>query len=83
MSEVSMVKKLKENIRKAIVTSDEAIKILGITRARLSQLKKSGKLMPITKNVYSLEDIQNRHNIQESLRKKYYKPKKDKFIKKG
>lgn len=67
---------LKENIIDVIVTSHEAIDILGITRARLCQLNKAGKLIPVKKNLYYLKDIQERQNIQEDLRNKYFRPSK-------
>lgn len=65
----------KKDIKDIIVTSDEVIKILDISRARLSQLKKNGKLIPIKKNLYYLKDVQERKNIQEDLRRKHYKSK--------
>ena len=64
----------REEIKDIIITSSEATKILGITRARLSQLNKAGKLIPIKKNLYYLKDIQERKNIQVGLRLKYYRP---------
>lgn len=66
----------KENIEEIILTSHEVIQILGISKARLSQLKKSGKLTPIKKNLYFLKDVQNRQNMQLTLREKYLRPKK-------
>ena len=64
----------KDNIKELVVTSNEVINILGITRSRLCQLSKSGKIIPIKKNLYYLKDIQERKNIQEGLRDKYYRP---------
>ena len=64
----------KQDIRDLVVTSNEAINILGITRARLSQLNSTGKLTPIKKNLYYFKDIQDRKNIQGELRDKYYRP---------
>lgn len=66
----------KENIEEIILTSHEVIQILGISKARLSQLKKSGKLTPIKKNLYFLKDVQERYSIQSSLREKYFRRNK-------
>ncbi|EMS70572.1 hypothetical protein CTER_3726 [Ruminiclostridium cellobioparum subsp. termitidis CT1112] len=64
-----------EQIKSAIVTSCEVLQILDIKRARLSQLVKSGKLNPIKRNIFLLEDVMNRKSHQEELRIKYYRPK--------
>ncbi|AMA71430.1 helix-turn-helix domain-containing protein [Aneurinibacillus thermoaerophilus] len=42
-------KELKQFIAKEVLSSAEAIEYLGISRARLSQLIKNGKLIPIKK----------------------------------
>lgn len=64
-----------EEIKNSIVTSCEVLKILNITRARLSQLVKSGKLNPIKRNIFLLEEVMNRKSRQEELRIKFYRPK--------
>jgi len=64
-----------DNVKEMIVTSNEVLLILDIKRARLSQLARKGKLVPIKKNLYLLEDVKNRKNDQERLRKLYYRPK--------
>lgn len=61
-------------IRELVLTSKEVTEILDINRSRLSQMAKSGKLMPIKKNVYLLSDVLKRKEQQEELRRKYYRP---------
>jgi predicted XRE-type DNA-binding protein len=61
-------------IRDQVLTSKEVTEVLDIKRARLSQMAKSGKLIPIKKNVYLLSDVLKRKEQQEELRKKYYRP---------
>jgi hypothetical protein len=61
-------------IRDLVLTSKEVTEILDIKRARLSQMAKSGKLIPIKKNVYLLSDVLKRKEQQEELRRKYYRP---------
>ncbi len=63
-------------ISELVLTSKEVTEILDIKRARLSQMVKSGKLMPIKKNVYLLSDVLKRKEQQEELRRKYYRPSK-------
>ncbi len=65
----------KEEIRGLLVTSKEVLEILSITRARLSQLIKKGKLQPVKKNVYLLSDVLERKKVQEGLRIKFYRPR--------
>ena len=66
----------RESISRAVVTSSEVTKILGISRARLSQLVKNNKLKPLKKNLFLREDVIARKTEQEELRKMYYKPKR-------
>ena len=65
----------KEEIKGLVVTSKEVLEILGIKRARLSQLVKKGKIQPVKKNVYLLSEIIERKRIQQELREKYYRPR--------
>ncbi len=65
-------------IKELVLTSKEVTEVLDIKRARLSQMAKSGKLMPIKKNVYLLSDVLMRKEQQEELRRKYYRPSKSK-----
>ena len=63
------------NLKDLLVTSTEVLVILGITKARLSQLAKSGKLAPLKKNIYLLSDVLERKERQEPLREKYWHKK--------
>jgi len=65
----------RDSVKELVATSKEVIEILGISRARLSQLAKNKKLTPIKKNLYMIEDVLSRKASQDSLRKKYYRPK--------
>ena len=67
----------REEIKELLVTSKEVIEILGIKRSRLSQLVKSGKLQPVKKNIYLLSDILERKEMQDDLRNKFYRPKRN------
>jgi DNA-binding Xre family transcriptional regulator len=67
--------KLLASVHDLVVTSKEATQLLGITRARLSQLVKTGKLKPVKKNMYLVVDILERLETQNELRKKYYRPR--------
>jgi predicted XRE-type DNA-binding protein len=63
----------KKSIKDSIVTSKEVLQILDISRSRLSQLVKSGKLTPLKKNLYLLLDVLERKHLQTELREKYYR----------
>ena len=65
-----------ETIKNAVVTSSEVIQILGISRARLSQLVRTDKLIPIKKSMFLLQEVNKRKELQVELRNKYYKTKK-------
>ncbi|MCW3491341.1 hypothetical protein [Dethiobacter alkaliphilus] len=65
-------------LRDNIVTSAEVLQILGISRARLSQLVQKQKLKPIKKSIFLLDDVLLRKKEQEALRKKFYRPKRKK-----
>lgn len=69
---------VRDVIMQNIVTSKEAQIILGISRARLSQLASTKKLNPIKRNLYLLSDVLARKDEQEDLRAKYYRPKREK-----
>ena len=69
-----MEDKNKEIVKEMIVTSNEVLQILDIKRSRLSQLIKHGKLTPVKKSLFLLQDIIERKKMQEELRKKFYRP---------
>ncbi|WP_214483090.1 helix-turn-helix domain-containing protein [Bacillus sp. SM2101] len=58
-----------------VLTTSEAIKILGVTRQRMSQLISSGKLTPVKKlrgdSLFLRVDIEAKKAELEELRKKY------------
>lgn len=62
---------------RGVVTSTEVIEILGISRARLSQLVKKDKLAPLKKNLFLLDDVLKRKIEQNELRQLYYRPRSD------
>jgi len=64
-------------ILETVLTSSEVIKVLGISRTRLSQLVKKGKLVPLKKNLYLLDDVTKRKIEQNELRRIYYRPRSD------
>ncbi|MCM2674114.1 helix-turn-helix domain-containing protein [Alkalicoccobacillus plakortidis] len=62
-------------IQNELLTTNEAMQILGVSRARMNSMQKEGKLTPV-KNVgktvlYLLSDIEERKKEQDILRKKY------------
>ena len=65
----------RNSVLQAVVTSSEVIKILCISRARLSQLVKNNKLTPLKKNLFLMEDVLKRKTEQIELRRLYYRPK--------
>lgn len=54
-----------------IMDSAEVIVYLDITKPRLSDMKKTEKLIPIKKGIYLKEDVEERKREQESLRIKF------------
>lgn len=49
--------KRRNQIRKEILTSKEALEILGFSRARLNQIVKDGRIIPIRSGIYLKDDI--------------------------
>ena len=60
---------------KNLLTTQEALELLGISRVRLSQLVKARKLTPVKRSIFLKEDVLKRKLDQEKLRQKYYRPK--------
>lgn len=58
-----------------VLTTSEAIKILGITRSRMSQLISDGKITPVKKlrgdSLFLRHDIEEKRKELEERRKKY------------
>ncbi|WP_026593013.1 helix-turn-helix domain-containing protein [Bacillus sp. UNC437CL72CviS29] len=62
-------------VRNEVLTAPEAIEILGITRARMSQLIKQGKITPVKKldkvSLFLRVDVEEKRKELETLREKY------------
>lgn len=62
-------------IASEVLTSSEAIELLGITRQRLNQMVKTGKLVPIKElprdRLFLRSDVEERKKELEELRRKY------------
>ena len=56
MSEAEREKR-RNQIRKEIISSKEALEILGFSRARLNQIVKDGRIIPIRSGIYLKDDI--------------------------
>lgn len=68
-------KEVEEFIINEVLTTGEAIELLGITRQNLNSLVKRGKLKPIKElpreKLFLKSDLMQRKKEQEELRKKY------------
>ncbi|WP_238884558.1 helix-turn-helix domain-containing protein [Clostridium sp. YIM B02551] len=53
--------------------SSEVIEYLGISKQRLSDMNRQGKLIAVKKGIYLKEDVEKRKEEQGELREKYYK----------
>ncbi|MCY8973559.1 helix-turn-helix domain-containing protein [Bacillus atrophaeus] len=62
-------------IRREVLTTNEAAELLGVNRARISQLISSGKLNPIKKlsgiSLFLRTDLEEKKKELEVARKKY------------
>ncbi|MCY8947956.1 helix-turn-helix domain-containing protein [Bacillus atrophaeus] len=62
-------------IRREVLTTNEAAELLGVNRARISQLISSGKLNPIKKlsgiSLFLRTDLEEKKKELEASRKKY------------
>ncbi|QOJ82491.1 helix-turn-helix domain-containing protein [Bacillus subtilis] len=62
-------------IRREVLTTNEAAELLGINRARISQLISSGKLNPVKKlrgiSLFLRTDLEEKKKELEAGRKKY------------
>jgi len=63
-------------IEKYIMTPTEVTKYLGISKQRLSDMNRTGKLVAVKKGIYLRQDVEARKAEQDELREKYYRPKK-------
>ncbi|MCY7952152.1 helix-turn-helix domain-containing protein [Bacillus inaquosorum] len=62
-------------IRREVLTTNEAAELLGVKRARISQLIGSGKLIPVKKlsgiSLFLRSDLEEKKKELEAGRKKY------------
>lgn len=57
MSNAEEREKRRNQIREEIISSKEALEILGFSRMRLSQIVSDGRIVPIRKGIYLKADI--------------------------
>ena len=57
MSNAKEREKRRNQIREEIISSKEALEILGFSRARLNQIVKEGRITPIRNGIYLKDDI--------------------------
>ena len=57
MSNAEEREKRRNQIREEIISSKEAVEILGFSRARLNQIVKEGRITPIRNGIYLKDDI--------------------------
>ncbi|MCD3223821.1 helix-turn-helix domain-containing protein [Clostridium botulinum] len=62
-------------IQDTTMDSAEVAEFLGISRQRLSDMNRTGKLVAVKKGIYLKQDVIARKEEQEDLRLKYYKNK--------
>lgn len=60
-------------IQEKTMESGEVIEYLGISKQRLSDMNRTGKLIAVKKGIYLREDVEKRKLEQDELRGKYYK----------
>ncbi|QXE20014.1 helix-turn-helix domain-containing protein [Clostridium sp. 001] len=69
MDRDELIKLIQENT----MNSSEVVEYLGVSKQRLSDMNRQGKLIAIKKGIYLREDVEKRKLEQDDLRKKYYK----------
>ena len=62
-------------IQESTMDSAEVIEYLDISKQRLSDMNRTGKLVAIKKGIYLRQDVEARREEQDDLREKYYRPK--------
>lgn len=60
-------------IQDSTMESAEVIEYLGISKQRLSDMNRTGKLIAVKKGIYLKTDVEARKEEQRELREKYYK----------
>lgn len=58
-------------IQNETMDSSEASSYLGISKQRLSDMNRTGKLVAVKKGIYLRQDVEKRKVIQDELREKY------------
>ncbi|KGM95572.1 DNA-binding protein [Clostridium phage CWou-2020a] len=69
MDREELIKLIQENT----MESKEVLEYLGISKQRLSNMNRTGKLVAVKKGVYLKQDVLARKEEQGELRDKYYK----------
>lgn len=69
MDKEELIKLIQENT----MESKEVIEYLQISKQRLSDMNRTGKLIAVKKGIYLKEDVIARKKEQNELREKYYK----------
>ncbi|MFZ5644655.1 MAG: hypothetical protein ACOY46_13785 [Bacillota bacterium] len=63
-------------VTQELMTTKEVLSELGISRARLSQLVKAKKLIPIKRSLFVAKEVLERKENQDFLREKFYRAPK-------
>lgn len=69
MDRSELIKLIQENT----MESKEVLEYLEISKQRLSNMNRTGKLVAVKKGVYLKQDVLARKEEQEELRDKYYR----------
>ncbi|PRR70941.1 hypothetical protein [Clostridium thermopalmarium] len=69
MEREELIKLIQENT----MDSSEVVEYLGISKQRLSDMNRTGKLVAVKKGIYLKVDVEKRKQEQGTLREKYYK----------
>jgi DNA-binding Xre family transcriptional regulator len=69
MEREELIKLIQDNT----MDSTEAVEYLGISKQRLSDMNRTGKLVAVKKGIYLKIDVEARREEQGDLREKYYK----------
>lgn len=69
MTREELIKIIQDNT----MESSEVIEYLGISKQRLCDMNRQGKLIAIKKGIYLKMDVENRKKDQDELREKYYR----------
>lgn len=69
MEREDLIRLIKENT----MDSTEVVEFLGISKQRLSNMNKAGKLVAVKKGIYLKMDVEARKAEQDELREKYYR----------